>query len=527
MSVALKTPSAAAPAAEATSFQQPLPETLDGKESNSSTSRGQGFRVFTLLLGWVPSAVVLGLLAAIGWYGHHHDWKLPSVASLSGTTIDEGVGWCDSHGVPEDACVVCDPSLIEPPPKLTFCSVHGVHGCVLDRPELAQTKVPVEATEQDLRRAAQALALLPRPENIPVGSSAGARIQFASIDAMNKAGVDVEPVTRERVVEAIDVAAEVRYDATRSASVSPPSDGVVRRILVEIGQSVEAGDPLAIVDSQAIGQLKTELSAARANQQLAEQTVTRLEPLAGTAIPGKRLLEAKNDLQQARSDVDRILASLTNLGVDESNTSAGNEIAVVAPLPGQVVALETSVGEVVDRGSVLFRVVDPRKVWLDLRVPAEQASLVSKGQTVRYTPDGSSATRTGEVFWISTDVDAETRTVRTRVVLDNADGALRNESFGRGRIVLRESDDAIVVPEEAVQWDGSSFLVFVRDARFFEEDRPKFFIARSVRPGVRGDGTVEMIAGVLPGEVVTTKGSDVLRAQLLRSNLGAGCTCGH
>ncbi len=78
-----------------------------------------------------------------------------------------------------------------------------------------------------------------------------------------------------------------------------------------------------------------------------------------------------------------------------------------------------------------------------------------------------------------------------------------------------------------MQWDGSGHVVFVRDAKFFDEGRPKFFVTRSVRVGVRQDGFVEVIAGVLPGEVVASTGSEVLRAQLLRSNLGAGCTCGQ
>jgi multidrug efflux pump subunit AcrA (membrane-fusion protein) len=146
---------------------------------------------------------------------------------------------------------------------------------------------------------------------------------------------------------------------------------------------------------------------------------------------------------------------------------------------------------------------------------------------VRYQPDGTDAVHEGKVTWISTDVDSQTRTVRVRAELSNDDGRLRNESFGRGEIVLREETDAIVVPEESLQWDGSSNVVFVRDAGFFEKDRPKFFVTRSVRPGVRKDGMVEIIAGVLPGEVIASKGSDVLRAQLLRSNLGAGCTCGQ
>jgi cobalt-zinc-cadmium efflux system membrane fusion protein len=45
---------------------------------------------------------------------------------------------------------------------------------------------------------------------------------------------------------------------------------------------------------------------------------------------------------------------------------------------------------------------------------------------------------------------------------------------------------------------------------------------RCVRPGARGDRYTEIIAGVLPGEVVATRNSGVIRAELLRGNLGAG-----
>ena len=52
------------------------------------------------------------------------------------------------------------------------------------------------------------------------------------------------------------------------------------------------------------------------------------------------------------------------------------------------------------------------------------------------------------------------------------------------------------------------------------------FHVRTVRLGAKNEKFTEIIAGVLPGEVVATKGSDVLRAELLKNNLGEGCCCG-
>ncbi|NND97763.1 MAG: efflux RND transporter periplasmic adaptor subunit [Pirellulaceae bacterium] len=509
-------------------------------------------------LAWLPSLSVVVALGTVAWYGHSNDWRLPSAGTSMNATGSTDVAWCDSHGVPEDDCIVCRPGLIEDLPKLTFCNEHGVHGCVLCDPSIAETKQPTKPTPCDLDRAKRALALRPRTENLPVGSSPGSRIQFASIAAINKAGVDVEPVERRSVTEAISAPGEIRYNATKTAHISPQADGTVRRVFVEVGDWVKQGQTLAFIDSAEAGRLKTQLLAAVADERLRKTTLDRLRPLAGEAVAGKRLLESENDVQQASAVVDRTVGELGNLGlqvnlaqlrqlqpeaaadyvqrlglgiqIDDEQSSTPqsmNWIAVVAPLDGQIVQRTATLGQVVDRGSELFRVVDTRMMWLDLRVPVEDASFVSLGQPVDFLPDGQRDHHQGNVTWISSEVDPQTRTVRVRAVLANTDQNLRNESFGRGRVVLRDEHDAIVVPELAVQWDGAGQIVFVRDVRFFEKDRPKFFVSRSVRTGVTQDGFVEIIAGVLPGEVVATSGSDVLRAQLLRSNLGAGCTCGQ
>jgi multidrug efflux pump subunit AcrA (membrane-fusion protein) len=162
-------------------------------------------------------------------------------------------------------------------------------------------------------------------------------------------------------------------------------------------------------------------------------------------------------------------------------------------------------------------------MWLMLDVASEDASFVSVGQLVHFRPSGTANEVAGHIDWISTEENAQTRTVKVRAIVENADGRLRNETFGAGRIVLRSETDAIVVPHESLQWDGSCHVVFVRDKDFFaNEQSPKVFYPRPVRVGARTERAVEILAGVLPGEVVATKGSGVLRGELLKNNLGAG-----
>ncbi|MFT3879705.1 MAG: hypothetical protein QM703_08595 [Gemmatales bacterium] len=82
-------------------------------------------------------------------------------------------------------------------------------------------------------------------------------------------------------------------------------------------------------------------------------------------------------------------------------------------------------------------------------------------------------------------MDEKTRTVSVRAELENKGGVLRANAFGTGKVILRDEQNAIAVPNDAVQWEGDCFVVFVRDKNYFKKDAPKFFHVRTVRPGTR------------------------------------------
>jgi RND family efflux transporter MFP subunit len=213
-------------------------------------------------------------------------------------------------------------------------------------------------------------------------------------------------------------------------------------------------------------------------------------------------------------------------GALDAQEMTANLLPVRAPMGGIIVARQSVAGEVVNATRVLFQLADTGRMWLTLSIPLEEAGKLALGQPVCFRPDGSRSEVSGKLAWISTTADQQTRMVTARAELPNPQGQLRNETFGAGRIILREEQEAIAVPNEAVHWEGCCHIVFVRDKGYFDgRDRPKVFHVRTVRLGARSDKFTEIIAGVLPGEVVATKGSDVLRAELLKNNLGEGC-CG-
>ena len=508
--------------------------------------------------GWlvrsIPTAIVLAVLAGLGWWGHHSGWALPKFSEVNGEAAALPDDWCEEHGVPETMCVECNPDEYPKRELHGWCKVHGVHECPLHHPDVAQLKSPAVIEPRDVERAERALELRPRPENNSACKNPGRRIQFASMEAAAKAGVDVEPVMRSSVTESVLATGEIRYDETRVAQLASKAAGTVWRVEKQVGDQVRKGELLAIVDAIDVGRAKADLMSALAQEDLAKKVHERLKNLATQGVTaGRQAQEAETEYSKAHIRVlgasqtlinfglpisveqvhdipaDQLARSIRFLGLPRSltskldpDTTSSNLLPVTAPFDGVVVSRRVVPGEVVDTSKMLFEVADTSRMWLMLNIPLEDAAYVAAGQKIVFRPDGGPAEVTGTVEWKSTSSDQQTRTLMIRASLDNAEGQLLNEAFGSGQVILRDEPDAIVIPNEAVQWDGSCSVVFVRDKAWFEEKSPKLFYTRSVRLGAKTGEVTEVIAGVLPGEVIATVGSDVLRAQLLKNNLGAG-----
>lgn len=537
----------------------PNPATSSGQDSASDdhspskASRG----LLASAIHMLPTLAVIACLAAVGVYGHHYHWKLPQFAELTGSVPSADDDWCEEHGVPESQCVECNPDLFPPEPDYGWCTEHGIHNCTLHHPGAAQVKSAPEVTQDDMNRADRGLALQNRRRNNAACKLYQHRIQFASIEAVQQAGIDVELVERRPIEEWVSGNGEVVYDATRLANLSSRVSGTAWRIFKNSGDRVREGEVLALVDAMEVGRLKADLVKALVAESLAQKNVDLLSGLRDGLVPGKQVLETEAALAKAEAEVLSAEQALSNLGLSPDvsalrgisqhdvqdrlrflglpqdlvreiapQTVTSNLIPIRSAMNGVIVQRDVVSGELVEPSRVLFQVADPSRMWLMLSIPIEDASVVSLGQRVRFLPNGAHREVSGTINWISTAVDRKTRMLKVRADLDNSDGRLRDETFGTGRVILREEQHAIVVPKSALQWEGCCQVVFVRDKHYFDRpDSPKLFHVRTVRTGAVNGDVVEIIAGLRPGEVVVTEGSDVLRAQLLRNSLGAGC-CG-
>ena len=499
----------------------------------------------------VSNVVVFALLAGILYLGHETGWKMPKFSTFLGARPETAQDWCSEHLVPESQCVECNDSLLPKPKEFGFCRVHGVMECVTCHPELAQVPGDPRLPGYD---TAKAIGVMDRPENNSRNTLHKLRVQFASQESATKAGIDVDVVAERPMSDGVTANGEVVFDPTRIAHLSSRVPGMIAAVLKTVGDDVRSGDILAIVDSAAVGQAKSQFLQAIVQVQLKRTNAERLRT-AGGGVPGKLLTEAESALQEAEIAFLSGRQALINLGFDvpedleqrnaktianelrllgipaasltavPAGARTANLIPVIAPYDGVIVKSDVVAGEVVDATTLLFTVADPHLIWLTLNVRQEDVKYLSRALNVMFHTDDGAQQVAGRISWISPTIDEHTRTLQVRVKLDNADGTLRDGTFGTARILLRDEPRAIVVPRDAVQSTSDAHFVFVRDRNYLKDEAPKVFHVRQVRIGASDEKFVELLAGVLPGEVVATKGSGVLLAQLLKSNLGAGCGC--
>jgi cobalt-zinc-cadmium efflux system membrane fusion protein len=352
-------------------------------------------------------------------------------------------------------------------------------------------------------------------------------VTLASADAVAAAGFQFAQVQSGPLAKSIERNVELAYNANRYARLSSRAGGVVTEVTKDLGEAVRQGDVLAIVDSTDLGNAKAEFLQGLEMVKLWDANAQRERALLekGAGIE-REVLEAETKLAEARIALSKSRQRLRSLGLDKAQIDAVEKegdtsslLAVTASFDGMIVERSAVIGEVVEPSKPILSIADTNVMWAMADLAESDAAVVNTGQQAIVSVDGlPGQTFPGRLTWISTQVDPKSRTLKARIELDNGNGMLRANMFGRARINAGENSVAITVPKEAVQWEGCCNVAFVRVG----EDGMTFQPARLVLGFDTGD-RYEVAQGLKAGDVVVTRGSFILKNEILKNSVGAGC----
>ncbi len=338
-------------------------------------------------------------------------------------------------------------------------------------------------------------------------------------------GLEFITVEARLVSETIKANAETMYPPAQHARVSPRIPGVVREIKAILGQEVAAGTLLAVVESIEFGQAKSDYLQAGSLLRLRQKSLERETTLHEKKITaGRELLEAETALEEARLGLQKASQRLSIFGLSDDRIKAVSEkhdttalLEVTAPFAGTVVEAHAVPGEIAGPEKPLFAIASLERLWVSVDVSEADLPKVEKGQKVLFTVEALPGKRfVGKLIAVGSEVDERSRTVRVYGEVKNTDGLLRAKMFGKAELVVKSAEPKLLLPKSAVQNDGDCFLAFV-------SPRKDAFKARKIEIGTVYEQGYEVTGGLLAGETVVTKGSFLLKSEVMRGQMGSGC----
>lgn len=177
---------------------------------------------------------------------------------------------------------------------------------------------------------------------------------------------------------------------------------------------------------------------------------------------------------------------------------------IVAPIDGIIVDLPYyTQGTQVEAGVSMVKIMDYKTMYMDVQLPEKYISVIRPGQTVKLTnytiPDD---TITGKITQLSPAINAETRTFKGTVSIDNHDLLLRPGMFVRADIITSRKDSVIVIPKNIILSRQRGKTVFVADRGVAAE--------RIIETGLENITDVEVIRGLEKNERIVTGGFETL-----------------
>jgi membrane fusion protein, heavy metal efflux system len=314
--------------------------------------------------------------------------------------------------------------------------------------------------------------------------------------------------------EQITLQGELAVDQRAYAEVGVPVAARVTRLLVNAGDTVRQGEPLAALTSAELGMARADYLSAKARVTVADAALERKRGLAAEKIvPLREVQEAESQAAEARAALRSARAAIGAFGVsppvDDGDNIVASTFVLRAPLNGQVIERTAVVGQMLDPASPAFRIGNLSTVWLPVHAFERDAVRIQKGVAARLAfPALPGQDFRGTVAVVGRQVERESRTVPVRIDVRNEGNLLRPGMSASASLPVGGGGAPILtVPVAALQRVRNDWCVFL------PHDDASTFEMRRIGRGRDLAGEVEVLSGLRTGERIVVDGAFLLKAQ--------------
>lgn len=296
----------------------------------------------------------------------------------------------------------------------------------------------------------------------------------------------VNPTTLDNVVV---VTGSVQ--ANESLELKSETAGKITHIYFKEGKSVKKGEPLVQVNDE---EIRAQLTKQRFNKKLNQDIEFRQRKLLEKdAISQEEYDNALNSLNTAIADISLLEAQL-------------DKTKLRAPFDGIIGLRYVSEGALITTSTPIASEYNISPAKIEFAIPGRYSMQVKAGQKINFTVESDTSVFIGEVYAIEPQIDANTRTIKIRALAENTKGLLLPGQFVRVELILGSTQNAILVPTEAVIPELNGHKVFIANNGKAKEV--------AVQTGIRSNLNLEIVSGLKPRDTLITTGILQLRPGL-------------
>lgn len=305
--------------------------------------------------------------------------------------------------------------------------------------------------------------------------------------------------------------------AKEQVAVNPKVAGRIVQMKVDTGHAVRSGALLAVIEDAEIEQqverskasmAVTEASISQREAELANARaeLQRQEQLLESGLISRQQFEevqtrfrvAQSQLELARAQKRQSEAEQRELNILHAQTR------IYAPMSGIIAKRHVDVGAMVNPSVPIVTVVNVSTMVIYANAPERDVARIKVGVPAAVTIDGLSGQHyEGRVMRISPVLDPQTRNGLVEIEINNRDGALKGEMFARAELDLGTTREATLIPRDALVYRGEQPGVYLLNS-----GNAKF---QPVETGLNQGDRVEVVKGVKEGEVVVTRGANLIK----------------
>lgn len=312
-------------------------------------------------------------------------------------------------------------------------------------------------------------------------------------------------------------------EARRAYLIGPTAAGRVSKVLVDVGDTVQAGQLLAEMDPVDLDERATALEAsiaraasmvaaaqaqrrdAQARSELAAITARRYVELGAQNFMSAGAVEAKQqeqssaaaavaaadaNLAAARQDTQRLAAERAGLRQQRDN------VRLLAPAPGVVISRDAEAGSTVVAGQAVLRLIEPASLWIRVRLDQGRSAGLVTGLPASIELRSNPGVRfSGKVDRVEATSDSITEERVALVSLDTLPAGLSTGELAEVTLTLPATAPAVLLPNPALHRQAEQVGVWR-----IEGGKPSFTV---VRVGLSSlDGQVQVLEGLKTGDEV-------------------------